>query len=376
MRALAFVIVLVLLPPGADAQTPPCAVSTDPQFGYTREKPILVGGGVQVGSGRERRYLSVLRGPAGQVVTVLPGVGSAPDPVSKQIIDTIQVTYEGLEKPISLFLNMYAFAAPQVPQGFTCSESPSAAIGPPPPDPAATIAVITAHALAEGVNRALNPLNLSDAGGTPRAIVFDFFNLASARAQREASQGRTLGSQIPAATLIVAHPLQCAGTFISATAIDIVGARGQVAPRAPQLGDAGMLATVVPGATLPQGAVGVLMPSPFLPTPGSVRINYPKADACPDLPQEVLIALRPEGSQLRSSELPVLPAGNTEPDPSVFFHALIDVDGSLKQPSYIAGPQSLTADAAEALKTWKATPARVNGTPIVTVVTLRVGFKK
>jgi hypothetical protein len=359
-----------------EAQTAsPCRVSSDPEYGLTPQKAIQTGGGLLVGSGRQRRYLSLLRGPAGEPVIVASGVGSGPiDPGSKVIIDRYSVSYE-TGKPIALYLNMYAFETPQLPQGFTCSESLSAALGPPPPDAAVTVASIVAHAIAVGAARPIAPITITDAAGTPRALIFDFFNMASSRARLAAGQGGVLDPKIPPATMIIGYPLTCADAPLSPTAIDVLNAQGRPAPRAPQLGSGPQITGVAPGMALPAGAVGALFPSPAVPAPGNLRITYPKSETCADLPTEIVVPLRVEASRMVTSGQSALPKGLVEPDPSVFLQALVDVDGTFKQASYIAGPQTLTAAAIDALATWQATPARLNGEPVVSSATLRVPFK-
>jgi hypothetical protein len=377
-QCVAWLVLAVALgwPAVIDAQTSsPCRVSNDPEYGRTPQKAIQTGGGAFLGSSRQKRYLNVLRGPAGQQVAVASTVGSGPmDPGSKVIIDRYTVSYE-TDKPITLYLNMYAFETPQVPQGFTCSESPSAALGPPPPDAAVTVASIVAHAIAVDSSRPLAALTITDTAGTPRALIVDFFNLASARARLAAAQGTALDPKTPPVTMIVAYPLKCAEASIAATAIDILNAQGQLAPRLPELGSGPQITGVAPGMTLPAGAVGALFPLPTAPAPGNLRITYPKSDTCADLATEIIVPLRVEASRMVSNEQPALPKGIVEPDPSVFLQALLDVDGTLKQASYIAGPQSLTAAAIEAVATWKATPARLNGEPVISWATLRVPFR-
>jgi hypothetical protein len=141
------------------------------------------------------------------------------------------------------------------------------------------------------------------------------------------------------------------------------------------LGSGAQITGVAPGMALPAGAVGVLFPSPTAPAPGNLRITYPKSATCADLPTEIIVPLRVEASRMAISEQPALPKGIVDPDPSVFLQALLDVDGSFKQASYIAGPQALTAAAIEAVAAWQATPARLNGEPVISSATLRVPFK-
>lgn len=100
-------------------------VTTDKTYGYDQNNPIKVGG-VQENSGplNERRFLNALLGPNGETVTYVRkgsccafkspngfnGVG---------LLDRYEVSYEGLENPIFLFINMYDYDELKVPVGFT-----------------------------------------------------------------------------------------------------------------------------------------------------------------------------------------------------------------------------------------------------------------
>ena len=92
--------------------------------------------------------------------------------------------------------------------------------------------------------------------------------------------------------------------------------------------------------------------------------------------KEYRLAIRAEPAPLTSSPSPKLPAGNTEPDPSVFVPAVIDLEGNFQRPVYVAGPESLREAATAAIKEWRATPARMNGEPVTQVVALRVEFAR
>ena len=74
--------------------------------------------------------------------------------------------------------------------------------------------------------------------------------------------------------------------------------------------------------------------------------------------------------------MPVLPSGNTEADPAVFVQAVIDLDGTFQRPLYMAGPDSLREAAIAAVKTWRATPSRMNGEPMAQFVIVRVEFTR
>jgi hypothetical protein len=376
MRILPAIVVLAALfpfPNGAAAQNAPlCDVATDPEFGLTALKPIPVGGGATFASARQRRYLGVLRGPAGEVVDPGTTRSSSPQPELKAIVDVYQITHAGRQGPVALYFNAYAFGTPQVPQGFTCSEPLTAALGPPPLEPASVGAEVAWLAIEQGASRTFEPIPLTE-GATTRAVVFDMFRLVAARVRLQAP-GINPGG-FPPASVIVAYPATCNGAIVPASAIDLVGPQGQALPRVPGLQSGPALSGPLSGTPVPPGAVGAMFPMPFPPPDGRVRLTYPDSPDCPgDVPREVLLPLRGEASRLLASESPAMPAGVTLVDPAVFLQVLIDVDGGFTRPVVVGGPDVLTAAAVEAIGTWKAAPARIAGQPVVSAVTLRVAF--
>lgn len=92
-------------------------------YGYGRRNPVLVGGGQENGAASQRRWLDGLRGPAGQPVRYRR-LGSCCEyrrGRAQGILDAYEVTYEGLDKPAVLYLDMYAEprSVPVPPEGFT-----------------------------------------------------------------------------------------------------------------------------------------------------------------------------------------------------------------------------------------------------------------
>ena len=69
---------------------------------------------------RERQYLSVLRGPAGQGLRIARR-GSTMSPDGQTILDVYEITYEGVTAPILLCLDEYHDGVLQAPQGFVCA---------------------------------------------------------------------------------------------------------------------------------------------------------------------------------------------------------------------------------------------------------------
>src|SRR5690606_19106526 len=109
----------------------PCEAAPHEGYGFRREQPIQVGGSPMYGAARQRRFLDSLRGPEGQPITYRRrGQDRAPDGT---ILDAYEVSYEGLEKPLTLFLDWYHYTAPRLPRGFSCTGP--IPLGLPPVDP-------------------------------------------------------------------------------------------------------------------------------------------------------------------------------------------------------------------------------------------------
>jgi hypothetical protein len=96
----------------------PCAISTDPTYGYQKTNAIRVGGGDFGGPPREDVYLNNLRGPQGQKISYTRQ-GSVD--FSGTILDIYLV--QGLKQAVTLYVDEYGFTEPQAPVGFTCADA-------------------------------------------------------------------------------------------------------------------------------------------------------------------------------------------------------------------------------------------------------------
>lgn len=117
------------LPPGTGGPDPREATDA---YGYGRRNAVKVGGGVQNGVANEHAWLDALRGPGGERVRYRRlgscceyGRGSR-----RAALDAYEITYDGLAKPVVLYLDMYAEprGVPALPEGFTvaAASTPSA----------------------------------------------------------------------------------------------------------------------------------------------------------------------------------------------------------------------------------------------------------
>jgi hypothetical protein len=100
-------------------------ISEDDTYGYTEQNPIKVGG-VKNSSGplNERRFLNALLGPGRQELTYYRQGSCCPFKsrnglMGSGLLDRYEVKYDGLDKPIIIFINMYDFGELKAPKGFT-----------------------------------------------------------------------------------------------------------------------------------------------------------------------------------------------------------------------------------------------------------------
>ena len=99
--------------------------TTDSTYGYTEENPIKVGGmNEQRGPDNERAFLNSLLGPDGQELTYKREGSCCPFETPNGfagygLLDMYEIKYEGLEEPITLYLNMHDSEELYVPVGFT-----------------------------------------------------------------------------------------------------------------------------------------------------------------------------------------------------------------------------------------------------------------
>lgn len=100
------------------------SISVDDTYGYSSSNPIHVGGNFLEGARNQRRFLNALLGPDNQLVTYHRR-GSCCGFISKNgmdgfgLLDVYEVSYEGLSKPIVLYLNLYDYGILRAPKGFT-----------------------------------------------------------------------------------------------------------------------------------------------------------------------------------------------------------------------------------------------------------------
>jgi len=374
----------LLTAPLATQQSPPdrsvvphCATSTDDRYGVAMTTPVQVGGGAMYGPARERRYLDTLRGPEGQVVRYRR-TGSLPAPDGNTILDAYETTYDGLEKPITIYIDEYHFTDPVAPRGFTCGQPIS--LGLPPPDPFSASTALLTTAIEQGSSRDFQPIALDGDGSTAHGVVFDHFRLVARAARASAQSGVTLSPQtLPRAvaqprTVVLAYPLSCDGRTVPPASIDIVSTQG-APPRkdGDYTRDAG-LGTLLPGVQAPAASLAATFVISTLRPFDTVQIGY--ADGtCTGGDTKAILPVKFSDGRSIDTPSPTYPSGTAPTDTPLRLQVLVDLDGMLQQPVYIGGPANLSNTATEAIRHWRFEPPRVNGAPIAGAAIVQVRFK-
>ena len=110
----------------SDTQAPyfrtPLLTSQDPDYGFTKEKPIKVG--PRLRTGVHILLLNALRGPQGQPLEYerqgacceFPSVHS---PLGLGLLDVYRVRVDGTDQDRLIYVDMYEPGPPQIPMGFT-----------------------------------------------------------------------------------------------------------------------------------------------------------------------------------------------------------------------------------------------------------------
>jgi hypothetical protein len=363
-------------PPAGPPQTVTrtCAMSTDPAYALTPDKPARVGGGAMYVGARERRYLEGLRGPKGESIS-FKRLGQMRAPANPEgILDRWELTYDGLAAPISVYLDAYHYGEPMAPQGLTCVPF---TLGPPPVDGFLASELLTRLAIEQGTaKRDVTPIPLDADGAQAHGVAFDRFRMMALNARAAAAAGTPIDPDSPPRSFgamgmtLVAYPLTCANRTVAPAGIEIVPRQGPpVRDRsAPVSGDA--LAQLLPGVTLPAGAIAVPVNLAVLRSIDDVKITY-AGETCDGTGREVLLPVRSTPGKPIATPAPALPEGIPMPAEAVWLQVVVDHDGAIQQPHYIGGPEALVDAALAAVRAWRAEPARINGAP-VTIDTLLV----
>lgn len=367
-------------PPAPDAARPAtaCPVAEDPAYAFTPERAVQVGGGAMFVGSRERRYLEALRGPAGEAIRY-KRTGSRPASDGQAILDAYELTYDGLESAVTIYLDAYHFDdAMRAPKGFTCGTPID--LAPPGPDLFQASRVLVRLAVEQGASRDFAPIPLDgEPGAPPRGVVLDHFRMMARVTRAAAASGKPIvldpavrpPDSLRQRTVVVAYPRTCEGRTIPPQAIELMSAQGQPAPRQGDDAAGEALAALVPGLEVPAGSIGATFGLQAPRANDSVKITY--AEACAGA-ADAVVTLRLTPLRPISTPEPVMPADATVPPGAVRLQAQVDLDGALTHPAYVGGPRELLDAAIQAVRTWTVEPVRINNAPLSTPVALQVKF--
>ncbi len=96
--------------------------STDKKYGYTKEYPINIFYQNTSTDKNQVRFLNALSGPKGEAITYKKLENTSPFPAQRSdmgagFLETYELSWEGLSKPIILYLNIYEKGVLMVPVG-------------------------------------------------------------------------------------------------------------------------------------------------------------------------------------------------------------------------------------------------------------------
>lgn len=99
--------------------------SSDPEYGYTEEKPVRVGGMKETSSHRNQYlYLQQLAGPEGEELAFRRLGSCCPyeSPAGMfghAMLDMWEIRTEGRGEPIIIYLDSYSYEQPKIPMGLS-----------------------------------------------------------------------------------------------------------------------------------------------------------------------------------------------------------------------------------------------------------------
>ncbi|WP_136666813.1 2-dehydro-3-deoxyphosphooctonate aldolase [Flavobacterium sp. H122] len=102
--------------------------ASDKKYAFTEYYPVNVGfTSIEDGEKNEKRYLNALAGPNGEKITYTLIESCCPFPTTRTdmgagMLDIYEITYNGLNKPIRIYLNKFERGELMIPVGFTAKK--------------------------------------------------------------------------------------------------------------------------------------------------------------------------------------------------------------------------------------------------------------
>jgi len=347
--------------PGLTAESSACPLSTDPTYGLTKENPIKTGGGDMYMASRQVKFLTALRGPAGEGLHFKrTGTVEAADGF---ILDIYTLDIKG-DRKTTLYVDGYHWADPVAPKGFLCGAAMN--LAPPGPDPFETTRQLNAIAVTLGPAET-SPISIDADGSKLHGVVYDHVRLIAVAARAAAASGAPLDPNRlpqPVATphlVVIAGPIACGDETIAPESVRLTDSRG-TEPRAIGSASGAKIAELSPGLAGPAEAIAIAYAVPAVIVGARTTIHYAKP--C-DGKQDIVFPVTITGPRVVSQAPAPPPPGKTVPPEGakVVMQIFVGADGSALNPAFVSGAYEFTAAAVESLKGWKFEPTRVNTAP-------------
>jgi hypothetical protein len=227
------------------------------------------------------------------------------------------------------------------------------------------------------------PIPFDAAGPARHGVLFDAFRIAVLRARAaRAGTGSPTAAESPAPPpphmVAVAYPLTCGERQIKPIDVQIhagAGVRGPVRTLSGLLpGDA--LASELPGATLPAGAVGRLLQVTAFSSSLEAHVTYAEPPCGASSAVVILPIQWVRGEARPNLTLTQLPKDSKLSSPTVVrLRGIVDLDGVYRFPTIAEGPPELEVAAAAVASQWRYVPYRANGVAVpqslITTLTFR-----
>jgi Gram-negative bacterial TonB protein C-terminal len=245
---------------------------------------------------------------------------------------------------------------------------------PPQQSPDASLARLAAE-MARGGDPA--PIPLNSEAGTRYGVAYDRFRLMwlaarSASATASPAEPAPVGAKL----VIVAYALGDRDPVNAPQDIQVFRPGRQPYARLEQRCGARERDALLPGVTLPPLTCAATFPTAN-PGPGDVvEITY--ADPLTSGgSRTVALPVAVEMPRKTHHVEPVMPPGEPAPATPIVVRigALIDLDGAVRFPSVVSGPDVFARQALSTVAQWRFEPARVNGAPIPVASTFTVTYQ-
>lgn len=208
-----------------------------------------------------------------------------------------------------------------------------------------------------------SPISLDSDGSAGHGWAYDAFTRAQLAARAAAIKGTPLDPLKPPANflsrqlVVLARPVPCGDRVVRPIDVDLVD-RGREVPRFLPVSGAAAQA-LLPGASIPSGAVAVMFTTMALWQDEVVRITY-AGPLCDSASRRVLLPVVATGAGATGRL--TMPPGTTirAGTSTVTIHGVVDLRGRLRYASSPDAPAAVV-DAASQL-TYE--PARLNGSPV------------